>query len=72
LHEQSHLIRRAIFYPPITVGNPPVTIFPPDDDGPGVVDSKDGGSVPIVLPPPLIGGGENPYNTKVSCADSAE
>jgi hypothetical protein len=52
------------------VGNPAVTVFPPgDDDGPTVIDSTNGGPVPYIIPPPLIGGGDTPYDTKVrNCA----
>jgi hypothetical protein len=44
----------------ITVGKPSVTIFPPDEDT--EIPSTDGGPVPVVLPPPLIGGGDTPYD----------
>jgi hypothetical protein len=48
------------------VGNPAVTVFPPGDyDGPTVIDSTDGRPVPYIIPPPLIGGGDTPYDTKV-------
>lgn len=62
----SILNKNGYYAPPGTVGNPQVTIFPPDDNGQGTVTSTDGGPVPVILPPPLIGGGDLPYDTKVT------
>jgi hypothetical protein len=48
------------------VGNPKVAVFSPGKDGPTVIPSRDGEPVPYIIPRPLVGGGETPYDTNVT------